>query len=71
MTDRIVPVPDELSAPYWAAAADHQLKLPRCSRCGEFSMPPDITCPSCHALEPNYAYEKVSGRGRVRWLTHG
>ena len=69
MTNRIVPVPDELSAPYWAAAAQHQLKLPRCSQCGVFSMPPDITCPSCHTLEPNYTYEKVSGRGRVRTWT--
>jgi uncharacterized OB-fold protein len=69
MTDRILPVPDESSAPYWAAAAEHVLKLPRCTRCGAFSLPPDLTCPSCHTLAPDYAYEPVSGRGTVRTWT--
>jgi uncharacterized OB-fold protein len=69
MTDRILPVPDETSAPYWAAAAKHVLKLPRCSNCAEFTLPPDITCPSCHTLEPNFTYEEVSGRGKVRSWT--
>jgi uncharacterized OB-fold protein len=69
MTDRILPVPDESSAPYWAAAAEHVLKLPRCSKCREFTLPPDLTCPSCHTLEPEYRYEPVSGRGTVRTWT--
>lgn len=69
MTDRILPVPDETSAPYWAAAAEHVLKLPRCAQCGAFSLPPDLTCPSCHTLEPDYRYEVVSGRGKVRTWT--
>jgi uncharacterized OB-fold protein len=69
MTDRILPVPDESSAPYWAAAAEHVLKLPRCSNCHEFTLPPDITCPNCHTLEPSFAWEPVSGRGRIRTWT--
>ena len=69
MTDHILPVPDEMSAPYWAAAAEHVLKLPRCSNCAEFTLPPDITCPHCHTTEPNFAYEPVSGRGKVRTWT--
>ena len=69
MTDRILPVPDETSAPYWAAAAKHILKLPRCSNCAEFTLPPDITCPACHTLKPNFSYEEVSGRGKVRSWT--
>jgi uncharacterized OB-fold protein len=69
MTDRILPVPDESSAPYWAAAAEHVLKLPRCSNCREFTLPPDITCPHCHTLEPNFTWEPVSGRGHVRTWT--
>ncbi len=69
MTTRILPVPDEMSAPYWAAAAEHRLMLPRCSQCGMFSMPPDITCPNCKTLEPRFAYEPVSGRGTVRTWT--
>ena len=45
MSKRPLPVPDEMSAPYWAAAARHVLALPRCSQCQEFTMPPDSTCP--------------------------
>ena len=69
MSERILPVRDEMSAPSWAAAAEHRLELPRCSQCGAFSLPPDITCPSCHTLEPNFAYQPVSGRGTVRTWT--
>jgi uncharacterized OB-fold protein len=63
------PVPDERSAGYWAAAAEHVLRLPRCSACGAFSLPPDLTCPACHTLEPNFTYEAVAGRGKVRTWT--
>ncbi len=69
MTDRILPVPDETSAPYWAASAEHVLTLPRCSKCREFTLPPDITCPNCHTLEPDFTWEPVSGRGKVRTWT--
>ena len=64
MTGRILPVPDEVSAPYWAACADHGLKLPRCSDCGEFTLPPN-----CHSLEPAYTFEEVSGSGTVKTWT--
>jgi uncharacterized OB-fold protein len=67
--DRVLPVPDEASAPYWAACAEQVLKLPRCSQCRAFAFPPDITCPNCHSLEPAYAFEEVSGRGAVRTWT--
>lgn len=69
MTNRPLPVPDEVSAPYWAACADHVLTLPRCSRCREFTLPPDSTCPHCHSLDPQFAFEPVSGRGKVRTWT--
>lgn len=69
MTDRVLPEPDEASAPYWAACAEHVLKLPRCSACGEFTFPADITCPNCLSLEPRFTYEQVSGRGKVRTWT--
>lgn len=67
--ERVLPVPDEASAPYWAACAEHVLKLPRCSQCREFTFPPDITCPNCHSLEPAYSFEEVSGKGSVRTWT--
>jgi uncharacterized OB-fold protein len=69
LSARPLPVPDETSAPYWTACARHQLTLPRCSVCHEFALPPGISCPNCHTLEPNFTFEPVSGRGTVRSWT--
>ncbi|MBV1688224.1 OB-fold domain-containing protein [Novosphingobium sp. G106] len=69
MTSRPLPVPDEMSAPYWAACAEHVLTLPRCSDCREFTMPPDSTCPNCHSFDPRFTFEPVSGAGKVRTWT--
>lgn len=69
MTERPVPVADELSAPYWAAAAQHGLVIARCSRCAAFSHPPDIACTRCHHPDPAFVFEPVSGAGAVRsWV---
>ena len=66
---RPVPVPDELSAPYWAAAARHALATARCSRCESFAIPPGQACPTCGSTDPQYAWQEVSGRGIVRSWT--
>jgi hypothetical protein len=62
---RPVPVPDELSAPFWSAAAEHVLALARCSRCGQLSHPPDVACPRCHHPDPAYTFDPVTGGGTV------
>jgi uncharacterized OB-fold protein len=69
MSGRLLPIPDASSAPYWAACAEHVLKLPRCSRCGTFTLPPDLVCPHCHSPDPAFTFEPVSGRGVVRTWT--
>jgi uncharacterized OB-fold protein len=69
VTGRPLPVPDEVSAPFWAAAAEHVLTVARCGRCGQLAMPPDVVCPHCHATEPNFAFTPVSGRGILRSWT--
>lgn len=33
--------------PFWAAAAERRLIVPRCAACGEFRFPPTPFCPSC------------------------
>jgi hypothetical protein len=68
-TGRPVPVPDELSAPYWEAAARHVLVIARCARCGSFAIPPGQACPSCGTTDPSYAWTEVSGAGTVRSWT--
>jgi uncharacterized OB-fold protein len=68
-SQRPVPLPDERSAPYWSAAAEHVLAVARCSRCGQLSHPPDIVCPRCHHPDPGFTFEPVSGKGTVRsWV---
>ena len=73
MTDaspaRPVPVPDDISRPYWDAAAKHVLAMARCSRCGTFAMPPDMVCSHCHSTDPEFTFVPVSGRGTVRSWT--
>jgi uncharacterized protein len=66
---RPLPVPDELSAPFWAAAAEHELTLPRCARCGAGSIPPDVVCPRCGSTEPDYVFEPIGGSGVIRSWT--
>lgn len=66
---RPVPVPDVSSAPYWEAAARHELVVARCSVCSTFTVPPDLVCPHCGSTDPRFAFEPVSGRGTVRSWT--
>ena len=68
-SERPVPVPDERSAPFWEAAAEHVLTAARCSRCRAWVMPPDLTCPRCLSTDPAFVFEPVSGRGTVRSWT--
>ena len=68
-TTRPLPVPDDRSAPYWAAAADHVLAVARCSRCRSWALPPDAVCPHCRSTDPGFVFEPVSGRGVVRSWT--
>jgi uncharacterized protein len=65
VSGRPVPVPDEVSAPYWAAAARHALAVAQCSRCGSLAIPPGPVCPGCGSSDPQYAWRDVSGRGTV------
>jgi uncharacterized protein len=66
---RPVPVPDETSAPYWAAAAEHILTIPRCGQCGTLALPPDVVCTACGSTDPEYEFTPVSGRGVIRSWT--
>jgi uncharacterized OB-fold protein len=64
-----VPVPDDLSAGYWAAAARGVLALPRCQVCRRYAFPPRNVCPECGTTDPAYATEAVDGGAVVRSWT--
>jgi uncharacterized OB-fold protein len=64
-----LPVPDEQSAGYWKAAADHVLALARCAHCQTFNFPPGVVCRACLSPDPRFAWMPVAGTGVVRSWT--
>jgi uncharacterized OB-fold protein len=69
VSERPLPVPDDSSAAFWSAAAEHVLTVARCARCDRFAMPPDVVCPHCRSSDPGFRFAPVSGRGTVRSWT--
>jgi hypothetical protein len=58
-----VPRPSAESLPYWEGAREKKLLLQHCRSCGEFWFPPSARCRHC--LSHNFAWEEVSGQGRI------
>lgn len=63
MDARPIPICDPETAPYWEAARAHELRLPRCARCGHYEFPPKPRCSAC--LADALEWVKVSGHGTV------
>src|SRR5688500_11360106 len=64
-----VPLPDERTAGFWEAAKEHRLAFQQCQHCNRYSHPPVLFCPHCKALEPSFAWNTVSGRGKIKtWV---
>jgi uncharacterized protein len=61
--DRALPAVNELTRPFWEAAAAGRLVIQRCSACGYFNHPPKPLCDRC--LSPELRFEQVSGSGTV------
>jgi len=49
--------PSPSTEPFWAAAAQHRLVVPRCTVCGTFRLPPSPFCWKCRAQD-------------VEWIDH-
>ncbi len=67
MVHKPVPVPDELTQPFWDAVDDKRLVVQRCTACPAFNHPPVDICPECHATE--FTFEPVSGKGKIYSFT--
>ncbi|MGH7841975.1 MAG: Zn-ribbon domain-containing OB-fold protein [Candidatus Binataceae bacterium] len=61
-----IPIADELSAPFWAAARDGRLVIQRCA-CGYYNHPPRLVCDAC--LSQELKFVPVSGRGKIYSFT--
>jgi uncharacterized protein len=67
MFPRPLPSPNALTEPYWSAAHQRELKLPRCEACAQFHFYPRSACPHCGSK--NLAWHNVSGKGEVYSFT--
>ena len=62
-----VPVPDDLTQPFWEAVNSRRLAIQRCQACKRYHHPPAGICIDC--LSTNLAFEPVSGLGRIYTFT--
>jgi uncharacterized OB-fold protein len=61
------PAQDRFTAPFWDAAAQGRLCLPRCAGCGAWAMPPLPFCPECH--HQGHDWVQVAPRGTLHSFT--
>ncbi len=62
-----VPVPDEVSAPFFDGARQDRLMLQHCSACDRWSFPVRERCPHCFAAA--LTWRAASGRGTLYTFT--
>src|SRR5262245_65339650 len=60
---RPIPVPNELTRPFWDAAKQKVLALQRCQACKHFQHPPYATCVQCMGID--LKFEPVSRKGAI------
>ena len=58
-----VPIPDEISAPFFDGARDGKLMLQHCAACDRWSFPVRERCPHCFA--GSLRWRAASGRGTL------
>jgi uncharacterized OB-fold protein len=62
-----VPIPDDVSQPFWSAISERRLVVQRCVTCLSYHHPPVVVCPTCVSVDLQFV--DVSGRGYVRAMT--
>ena len=58
------PIPTADTRPYWDAAREGRLSLPRCRDCGRILCPPKPACPTCRGTALDWV--TLSGRARLK-----
>jgi uncharacterized protein len=61
--DKPMPVVDPGTKPFWDAAREHRLSIPKCDECGKYHFYPRELCPHCHSSD--LTWTDVSGKGEV------
>ncbi len=62
-----LPVIDPGTKPFWDAAKEHRLTIPKCRGCGEYHFYPRELCPHCHSADLDWT--DVSGTGEIYSFT--
>jgi uncharacterized OB-fold protein len=65
--ERPSPAPDSVTEPYWSAAREHRLVMPRCQDCAKHHFYPHTLCPFC--ASPRLEWAQVSGSGTLYSFT--
>lgn len=60
---RPLPLPDDASDPFWAAARAGRLAIQRCAKCRRWNHAPSLACPSCGSFD--LGCEDVSGQATL------
>ena len=61
---RSIPVPDELSQPFWDACNDGRLLVQYCTYCDRRQFPPEPACREC-GWQFHLTWLETSGRGTI------
>ncbi|MDP3896997.1 MAG: Zn-ribbon domain-containing OB-fold protein [Mesorhizobium sp.] len=61
--EKPLPVIDPGTKPFWDAAKEHRLSIPKCNACGKYHFYPRELCPHCHS--DDLQWTDVSGKGEV------
>ena len=59
---RPIPVPDQLSKPFWDACNERRLIIQNCTACSRMQYPPERTCAECGSAD-NLGWKEVQGHG--------
>ncbi len=60
---KMIPVPNELSKPFWDAVNEKRLVVQNCAECGALQYPPKPACPDCGS--DKLGWKDTSGRGHI------
>ncbi|MFM1813499.1 MAG: hypothetical protein RLZ98_194 [Pseudomonadota bacterium] len=65
MSDYKKPIPhiSPEAEPFWVAAREHKLKIPKCNNCSKSWFPPTTICPHCGSID--FGWTEASGAGKV------
>ncbi|MDP6494066.1 MAG: zinc ribbon domain-containing protein, partial [Dehalococcoidia bacterium] len=60
---KLIPVPDELSKPFWDAINEKRLTVQKCTDCNTLQYPPRPACRDCGS--DKLEWKETSGRGHI------